>query len=153
VIRLITDPEAVVEPSPEAGPATSPLVDILSAVSSLAWLVGPVAPRAVAHVRGPSLLARLPAGSTVADLELEIRNGQECSTPIAIVVSSLRAAGGEVWAPLTEPGTVIVAPGEVRAVEVRLLAASRPEPGRYEGELRLLGVEGAVVEIAVEVAP
>jgi hypothetical protein len=95
----------------------------------------------------------LPESSTVADLELEIRNGQECATPIAIVVSSLRAAGGEVWAPHAEPGTVIVAPGEVRAVEVRLLSAARPEPGRYEGELRLLGVEGAVVEMVVEVAP
>ena len=153
MIRLITDPEADFELSSEAAPREPAHEDILTSIGGLAWLVGPVAPRAVGYVTRPSISARLPAESTVAELELEIQNGQDAAIPIALSISSFRGAGGEVWAPQADAPVVIVPAGEARTLNVRLRSGSRPEPGTYECELRLLGVEGGLVPVLVEVTP
>jgi hypothetical protein len=151
VLRVITDPE------PDSGPPWQPdegqgaLDDLVSSVRSLAWIVGPAAPRTVARIDQPGLRFHLPASRSV-DLSLVVENQQAAAAPITAVLSPFNRLDGAVWTPHADMQTVVLGPREVRRVVLRLHSDSPPAPGVYEGSLQLLGAEGAVFRIVAEVA-
>jgi hypothetical protein len=151
VLRVITDPEpdSPPEQQPEAGDAA--LEELVSSVRSLAWIVGPAAPRTVAGSDARELRVEVDPGGS-AELSLMLENRQAAAAPVVAVVSPFRTADGVVWAPRSETETVVLAPHEVRRVAVTVRSDSRPAPGVYEGSLRLLGADGGVVRVVADVS-
>src|SRR5919202_2632071 len=109
MLRVILDPEPQRRPPAQVEPA---LDDLVSSVLSLAWIVGPAAPRTVARV-DPSPL-RVRASPDSVEIALVLENRQAAAAPVALALSPLRAPTGEVWAPRSDPRTVNLATREVR---------------------------------------
>jgi hypothetical protein len=149
VLRVITDPEPD-PPSEQPETGDGALGDLVSSVRSLAWIVGPAAPRTVASSEASELRVDVDPGGS-AELSLVLENRQAAAAPLVPVVSPFRAAGGAVWAPRCETQTVVLAPHKVRPIALVLRSDSRPGPGVYEASLRLLGTDGGVLRLVAEV--
>jgi hypothetical protein len=145
VLRVITDPEPDPAPSEVGDPA---LEELAGSVGSLAWILGPAAPRTVWRSAEPELRIAVAAGAT-PELALVVENAQAAASPILLLLSPLRSADGAVWEPGSRPRVELLAAHETRRIVVPL--EPQPAPGNYEGSLRLLGADGPALRVVAEV--
>jgi len=113
----------------------------------------PVAPGTVLMPNGAAEL-RVSGGSGAAvELKLEVENRQRVHSIVTPMLSTLVNASGVTWFPAAEPtpASVLLAPGEVATVSLKLPVPDGLPPGAYRGALLLLGfLEGAInVEVTV----
>jgi hypothetical protein len=150
VLRVITDPEPDLPPPQETEAVAGELDDLIGSVRSLAWIVGPAAPRTVARSDASELRVEVDASGS-AEISLVLENRQAAAAPVALAVSPFRTSDGTVWAPDSQWETLVLAPDEVRPVALRLRSQSRPAPGVYEASLRLLGADDGVLRVVAQV--
>jgi hypothetical protein len=150
VLRVITDPEPDPPAQQHAATGEGGLDDLVSSVRSLAWIVGPAAPRTVARAEAWELRVDVDSSGS-AQLSFFLENRQAAAAPVVAELSPFRSADGAVWTPRSVRETVVVAPHEVRHVALSLRSDSRPAPGVYEASLHLLGAEAGVVRVVAEV--
>lgn len=151
MVRVIPDPEPETGGPDRTDVPDPTLDDLIGSVRSLAWVLGPVAPRTV--VAGEEREVRFPVSPDgSAELVLLVENRQAAAAPFVPALSPLRAADGTVWTPRLPARTVVLEPGEARRLTLALASQTPPAPGEYRGTLRLLGVEGGALAVLAEVS-
>ncbi|MBD0317126.1 MAG: hypothetical protein ICV71_01285 [Thermoleophilia bacterium] len=151
MVRVIPDPEPDTGPHEREELADPSLDDLLGSVRSLAWVIGPAAPRTVAAGERREIRLEVSRDGS-AELGFLVENRQVVATPFVTALSLLRAPDGTVWAPRVPARTVVLEPGELRRITFAVASDLPPAPGRYRGTMRLLGVDGAALPVLAEVS-
>ena len=149
MLRVVTDPQPEPDEHREETTGEEGLLDLLGSVRSLAWIVGPAAPRTVVHDTAEVHVAA-PPGAAVS-LGLRLENRQQTTAPVMALPSPMQSADGNVWMPAAE-ARVILVPGRRTLADTVELGPAPADAGIYEGCVLLLGVDGGIVRVIVEVA-
>lgn len=119
-------------------------------------LQGAAAPATPGTLLKPEEAATVTASGTpgsTATLQLELENRQRVHCVVTPVLAPLVDASGVTWFPATEPspGSTLLAPDQVRTIEIAVALPPEIPAGTYRGALLLQGFGDGGVAVSIEV--
>ena len=115
----------------------------------------PAAPGTVLVPRDDATLTGAGSPGSTVVLRLEIENRQRVHCVVTPMIAPLVNSDGVTWFPSTEarPPSTLLAPGQVRTLEVAVPLPAELPPATYRGALLLQGFADGGIAVAIEAAP